>query len=185
MAIVKVSNSRGELRGKGLAIAGTTLSGIFLLMIPIFAAMLLPALAAAKSKAQEINCMNNEKQLALAVRMYSGDNTNRFPPAATWCDDIKANAGAGSIFRCPAVTGEVPGSNRCDYAFNAKLDGLDASNINPQTVLIFESDGGWDAHGGPELLASPRHRKDMVVAFADGHVEIVPAARLASLRWEP
>jgi prepilin-type processing-associated H-X9-DG protein len=185
MALVKLSNSRGELRGKGLALAGTILSAMFLLMIPVFAALLLPALASAQNKAREINCVNNEKMLALAVRTYSSGNSNQLPPAATWCDAIKANAGSGSIFRCPAVTGEVPGSNLCDYAFNAKLGGMDASKVNPQTVMIFESDGGWDAHGGPELLASPRHRKDIVVAFADGHVEMVPPSRLAALRWDP
>ena len=50
----------------GLAIAGAVLSGVFLLMIPMLAAMLLPALAKAKGKAQSINCMNNMKQLGLA-----------------------------------------------------------------------------------------------------------------------
>ncbi len=99
-------------------------------MIPIFAAMLLPALAAAKQKAQEINCVNNEKQLALAMRIYSGDNANHFPPAATWCDAIQRTSGSEKFFKCPAANS----ASRCDYAFNAKLDGLDESKINPQTV---------------------------------------------------
>ena len=51
VAMVKVKNSGGKLGGGGLALAGTIVSGIFLLMIPIFAAMLLPALASAKQKA--------------------------------------------------------------------------------------------------------------------------------------
>jgi len=64
---------------------------------------------------------------------------------------------------------------------------MDASRINPQTVLIFESNGGWNAHGGPELLAAPRHgrNKAVNVAFADGHVESVSPVRLKSLRWDP
>jgi prepilin-type processing-associated H-X9-DG protein len=183
IAMVKVANSRGALRGKGIALAGTIVSAVFLLMIPFFAAMLLPALASAKSKAMEINCVNNEKQLALAVMIYSGDHANHLPPAATWCDAIQTNAGPGNVFRCPA-SGNA--ASRCDYAFNAKLDGLDTSKINPQTVLIFESDGGWNAHGGAELLASPRHpRHNSVVAFADGHAEIESEAKLKTLRWDP
>ena len=144
VAMVKVKNSGGRLGGGGLALAGTIVSGIFLLMIPIFAAMLLPALASAKQKAQEINCVNNEKQLALAVKIYSNDNNNQFPPAATWCDAIKTAVGNENIFKCPAADSD----RRCDYAFNAKLDGMDESKINPQTVMIFESDGGWNANGG-------------------------------------
>ncbi|PYI89031.1 MAG: hypothetical protein DME26_02180 [Verrucomicrobia bacterium] len=40
----------------------------------ILAALLLPALAKAKTKAQGISCMNNGKQLMLAWRMYAEDN---------------------------------------------------------------------------------------------------------------
>ncbi len=44
----------------------------------------------------------------------------------------------------------------------------------------------WNAHGGPDLLAAHRHRRNVtVVAFADGHVEVVSDTRLHSLRWDP
>ena len=100
IAMVRVSNSKGALRGKGIALAGVIVSGVFLILVPILIlpAMLLPALAAAKGKAQAIVCMNNEKQLALAVRVYSGNNTNQFPSAATWCDAIKASVGSDKVF---------------------------------------------------------------------------------------
>lgn len=182
MAMFKVKQSRGALGGNGIALAGVIVSAIFLFMIPIFAAMLLPALAAAKQKAQEINCINNEKQLALAVRMYSDDHTNQFPPATTWCDATKVDVGSEKVFKCAAANS----SSRCDYAFNAKLGGLDESKINPNTVIIFESDGGWNANGGPELMiGKPRHARLFVVAFADGSVQQLPASQLNILRWDP
>jgi prepilin-type processing-associated H-X9-DG protein len=182
ISLVKIQNSGGKLKGFGLALAGTIVSGIFLLMLPIFAAMLLPALAAAKQKAQEINCVNNEKQLALAVKMYSDNHTNYFPPAATWCDAIKTYTGSESIFKCPGANSD----SRCDYAFNAKLDGMDESKVNPQTVEIFESDGGWNANGGPELMiGKPRHARMFVVAFADGSVQQLRESQINTLRWDP
>jgi hypothetical protein len=182
IAMVKVKTSGGKLGGSGIALAGVIVSGIFLVMIPIYAALMLPALAAAKQRAQVINCVNNEKQLALAVRLYSGDNKDQLPPAATWCDAIKAYAGTEKIFKCAAVNS----GSRCDYAFNAKLGGMDGSKINPHTVMIFESDGGWNANGGSELMIGrPRHARVFVVAFADGSVQQLQKSQLNTLRWDP
>jgi prepilin-type processing-associated H-X9-DG protein len=182
IALVKVSDSRGALRGFGVALAGIIVSGIFLFMIPVYAALLLPALAAAKQKAQAINCVSNEKQLALAVRIYSNNNANRFPPAATWCDAIKADVGSEKVFKCVAANS----GSACDYAFNARLDGLDEGKIAPDTVMIFESDGGWNANGGPELMiGKPRHAGVFVVAFADGSVQQLRESQINTLRWDP
>ena len=52
---------------------------VVIAIIAILAAMLLPALSKAKTKAQGIRCLNNLKQLQLAVVMYSSDNNEKMP----------------------------------------------------------------------------------------------------------
>jgi prepilin-type N-terminal cleavage/methylation domain-containing protein len=54
---------------------------VVIAIIAILAAMLLPALAAAKRKAQRINCVSNLKEVALAFKMWAGDNGDRYPQA--------------------------------------------------------------------------------------------------------
>ena len=54
---------------------------VVIAIIAILAAMLLPALAAAKKKAAKIACVNNQKQVGLAYRVWSGDNNDKYPQA--------------------------------------------------------------------------------------------------------
>jgi|SRR5665213_484319 len=48
-------------------------------IIAILAAILLPALARARERAQAVICLNNTKQLMLATSIYAGDNGDRLP----------------------------------------------------------------------------------------------------------
>jgi prepilin-type N-terminal cleavage/methylation domain-containing protein/prepilin-type processing-associated H-X9-DG protein len=47
---------------------------VVIAILAILAALLLPALAVAKTEAQRIHCVNNEKQMTIVWTMYSGDN---------------------------------------------------------------------------------------------------------------
>lgn len=68
--------------GKGMALAGLIMGyiSIPLVVLMILPALLLPALAKAKGKAQTINCVNNMKQVALAARIWANDHNDTYPP---------------------------------------------------------------------------------------------------------
>ena len=66
---------------------------VVIAIIAILAAMLLPALAAAREKGRGSTCANNLKQLFLAVEMYAQDWGEYYPPAA---EDMDWNYGSNT-----------------------------------------------------------------------------------------
>ena len=74
VAPVPLSSQRDSRRSEAFTLIELL---VVIAIIAILAAMLLPALAKAKAKAQNINGVNNLKQMALASRMYSDEFADR------------------------------------------------------------------------------------------------------------
>src|SRR5262245_36342213 len=65
-ALFRIHGSQGTLKGKGMALAGIILSAVMLALVPVVAisaGLLLPALAKAKARAQNVSSLSNVRQL--------------------------------------------------------------------------------------------------------------------------
>src|SRR5580765_4277259 len=57
---------------------------VVIAIIAILAALILPALARAKSKAYRTQCFNNQRQIGIALQIYTGDFNDLYPAYPDW-----------------------------------------------------------------------------------------------------
>jgi len=179
IALVKIGKSSGKLKGSGLAIAGMATPAVALPIVAIMLAILMPALARTKVLAERLVCGINMKGLATATMYYSHNYDDKLPTADKWCDLLITEADVGAKSFCCS---EHPDGS-FSYALNKNIT---SASAEPDIVLFFESDGGRNAAGGPEMLASQRHcGEGCNLVFVDGHVEFVRTEDFGSLKWVP
>lgn len=173
ISLRSIKRSQGRLRGQGLAIAGICTSGCATMLLPIMAAMLFPVFARARESARKAVCLSNVKNVCLALQMYAGDNGGMYPDGRSWCDAVAGYAPNKEVFVCPKQSERDLTSG---YALNQELSKADTASIEDSqgTIALFESDRGWNAVGGWDLLTeTPRHLGGDVFGYVDGHSDWV------------
>jgi prepilin-type N-terminal cleavage/methylation domain-containing protein len=147
---------------------------VVIAIIAILAALLLPALAQAKSKAKTTQCINNLRQIGIGLRLWATDNDGKFPwqvmvddggtlvtPAAPgidpvhseWADHFRACSNELStpkILVCPTDKGRTALDVWSYIAGEDNVSyyvGLSAKESEPMTLLS----GEGDVTGSPHL----------------------------------
>ncbi len=121
-------------------------------ILAVLGAMLLPALASAKRKAQRVNSVSNLKQIGIATRMFADDNNHRLPMSF---DEMT------NILETDQVTYDTETGQRYTYLGA----GMALDSLKPDSVLAY----------------SPIVNEHCEVLFADGSVDQISAGRFAEL----
>jgi prepilin-type N-terminal cleavage/methylation domain-containing protein len=119
---------------------------VVIAIIAILAAMLLPALARAKSKALRTQCINNQHEIAIAFAMYVEDFKDTYPAYENWA------TWGGKLGTVTLHGGTVPETNRPvnHYLKNVNLCHCPADKGDALYPTITGT--CWDAWGNSYLM---------------------------------
>ncbi len=124
----------------------------FAVIIFFGAALVLPALTKAKTKAQKVTALNNLRQIGVAVQMAANENSGKLPASlAALTNELGSDK---------ALTDPETGKPFIYLAAGEHL-----GQLSSNTVLAY----------------SPSGKRDRAVLFADGRVELLNGLRLSKL----
>ena len=136
---------------------------VVIAIIAILAAMLLPALSAARERARSASCMSNLRQTFYMLNAYADDHKDVFPVLHTgtfashgetgiqWYEPLVSQYGYDlKYLRCPSDTGFVddqdPDKARQSYIINALMTfGKSRGSLNEPSRNILLSERGGDS----------------------------------------
>jgi prepilin-type N-terminal cleavage/methylation domain-containing protein/prepilin-type processing-associated H-X9-DG protein len=166
---------------------------VVIAILAILAALLLPALGRAKSKAYNTVCVNQLHQLAAATRLYAEDNDSRMPkaeilptmpvdpqqPLPRICDVLGPYVGktlgsnSPAIFKCPTDTVSMFLAEGSSYEWNTELNGrrIDETRSSNIRIVKVEVVNGEVVQNTDEqkVLRFPPETTPLLLDYEDFH----------------
>jgi prepilin-type N-terminal cleavage/methylation domain-containing protein len=171
-------------RKLALARKGFTLIELLVVIaiIAILAGLLLPALARAKAKAKRIECVNAERQIAIALHTWATDHEGRFPWEVPIAEDgiaaIAASSqgpvaalapNAGSLVAQATTALWIDGFRACSNELVSPKILVDPTDKEKEKVDKWEYASGDSASYFYSVVA--RQAKPMSILLGDGNIE--------------
>jgi len=119
-------------------------------------------------------CLSYEKQISLAIKMYSDDYDDTLPRAKRWMDLIFDYTKNTMLIHEPTIARQ----DEYGYAFHDRASGKKITKIaHPESFeLVFDSIlMKRNAYGGTWSMPEPgRHDGGNNIAYVDGHAKRIP-----------
>ena len=158
---------------------------VVIAIIGVLAAMLMPTLGKAKEQARAIDCVNNLRQIGVALQLYVDENNNRLPimrdrllgtnaPPTNAFPSVEivlaTQLGNVQVLRCPSDKERIFEQTGSSYGWNSLLNGQKADspevfNIQfgpSQIPVFFDKEAFHKARG---------EKKGVNYLYADGHIK--------------
>jgi prepilin-type N-terminal cleavage/methylation domain-containing protein/prepilin-type processing-associated H-X9-DG protein len=130
-------------------------------IIAILASLLMPSLARAKGKANQIKCLNHVRQLGLAATMYADDSAGELPPRRRstniWAFKLKPYFLDWRVLACPSDSFGLAGFSANDQNPNRSflINGFNdffVKTLNPDDYQKYRQ---WTWPNGMKTTAIP------------------------------
>jgi hypothetical protein len=141
MARGRTRRQPDQFAGAGMALAGVIMGYLGVLVtvvLLIVAVRTFPDLARLRGQAQDIRCINQLKQVGLALRVYANDHNDALPPDFL---SITTELGSPDVLLCPedhtrqANRNQHPGWDTNNYSYEFLVPGGKAANLVSEVVV--------------------------------------------------